>query len=618
MAYNSGDGAGTVTDNKTYNHGAYADVKPGTGITPPTGQVFLGWTLQGDTSGKVYVANDKIYMDGNKTLTAAFGPKILVTLTYTANNGLGDDVVISLQNNQQHTIRSNEYPTYTREGYQFIGWNTYSDGSGKTYKPGQTVIVDVGENVLYAMWEALIPITATKEWDFPLSGIGIERPIVYFTLYRVNAEGPPDTKIGTEQVPDAYVGASVTWANQLQTDGNGYTYQYYVKETTADGTDYTPPSFSKVESGLSVTNTYNYIDFTATKVWANAALVEIKPNIQLQLQVSTDGENYTNQGAPVTLTHGTTEYTWYNLPQQNAQGQGLTYRAREVAVPESYEVAYTDGTNATTITNTYQSVSFTVTKNWEVKDSLTPPATWPEIQLQLYQNGQPFRPYQHVPGQAANTFTHTWDGLPKYDINGAEYSYTARELVIPGGYAMTAVDGVDGNNLPFTTITNTKQPNTLTGTKVWQGDQPDDNMEVTLELYQTIKVEEGDPPSSYHKKYDEVIVKKEDGWQHTWDDLPASGTVDDQEVNFEYEITENPVPIGYYYDTVSSASLNVINVSQKISFTATKIWSGGINNRPEEITLYLERREIREDGTPMPEATWEKVSNTDYDLPKNT
>jgi uncharacterized repeat protein (TIGR02543 family) len=260
VTYSPGAGTGSVSDSEAYFYGSYADVRPGS-ITPPAGQVFLGWTLNGDTSGKIYVANDKIYIDGNKVLTAAFGPKLSTTLTYTANGGVGDPVVYNLQNNQQHTIIEN--PSYIKEGYHFIGWNTYANGSGQTFKPGQDVLVDGADNTLYALWEALIPITAAKAWDFP--ALGIARPTVWFTLYRINVDNT-ETAIGTKQVPDSATGGIVTWEGQLNTDGNGYTYQYYVKETNADGADYTPPSFSKVENGLTVTNRYEYIDFSATKV----------------------------------------------------------------------------------------------------------------------------------------------------------------------------------------------------------------------------------------------------------------------------------------------------------------------------------------------------------------
>ncbi len=330
VTYHPGVGTGSVEDDKTYFAGAYADVQPGT-INPPARQVFLGWTLAGDPSGKIYVANDKIFIDGNKLLTAVFGPKLQSSLVYKANGGVGDDVIYELQNNASHTIIPN--PSYTREGYQFIGWNTYANGSGLTYKPGQTVLIDGGENILYALWEELISVTAQKLWNFPAPGI--TRPDIWFTLYRTNADST-QIAVGTQAVPDAATGGAVTWNNLPKTDGNGYTYVYTVKETTDSGSDYTPPSFTKKEEDLTVTNTYEYIDFEVRKVWAGDDLPSEKPPIQVQLQVSTDGVNYVDKGNPVTLTSGMSQYKWYNLPKKDSQGFDLSYRAIESSVPASY------------------------------------------------------------------------------------------------------------------------------------------------------------------------------------------------------------------------------------------------------------------------------------------
>jgi uncharacterized repeat protein (TIGR01451 family)/pilin isopeptide linkage protein/uncharacterized repeat protein (TIGR02543 family) len=598
VTYKPGTGTGTVTDSKTYFHGAYADVQPGT-ITPPAGQVFLGWTLSGDTSGKIYVANDKIFMDGNKVLTATFGPKLQATITYKPNGGVGDDVVYNLQNNQSHTIIAN--PGYTREGYQFIGWNTAPMGVGQWYSPGVNVLVDGQDNILYAQWEPLITIFAQKGWNFLPPGS--ERPDIWFTLYRKDANDNV-TAIGTKKVESA----TIYWENQLHTNGSGFEYIYYVKETDAFGADYVPPSFEKQENGLVVINTYRFVDFTVTKVWAGDHLPAIKPTITVQLQVSVDGGDFVNHGVPVSLPDGTLSYTWLDLPLEDSQRRSLSYRAIESVKPDSYVVTYNHGATGTTITNTYQTTNYKAIKKWSDPNNLKPAGeNWPAIQLQLYQDGSAYGDYVQVPKQAESSFEHTWTKLPALKSDGTPHVYTARELVVPPRYRMTADDSVAGQ----TTITNTLSRDSLTGSKHWDGEAPSAGASVQLQLYQTKK---GVDPSVYRKPWGSpVTVTAADNWQHTWTGMPAVDNPANPTVEYEYEIEEVAAPAGYYYDTLSSASLYVTNVSQTTSFTALKAWEDGINSRPEKVTLYLERSS--DNGT-----TWERVTAAnnpgyaDYDL----
>ena len=43
--------------------------------------------------------------------------------------------------------------TMTREGFEFVEWNTAVDGSGMGYDPGETLTVGAEPIVLYAIWE---------------------------------------------------------------------------------------------------------------------------------------------------------------------------------------------------------------------------------------------------------------------------------------------------------------------------------------------------------------------------------------------------------------------------------------------------------------------------------
>jgi hypothetical protein len=38
-------------------------------------------------------------------------------------------------------------------GYEFAGWNTMPDGSGKTYLAGDSILLEETVTTLYAVWE---------------------------------------------------------------------------------------------------------------------------------------------------------------------------------------------------------------------------------------------------------------------------------------------------------------------------------------------------------------------------------------------------------------------------------------------------------------------------------
>ncbi len=583
VTYNSDGGGEAPLDSNIYAINSHAIVKDAP--TPPADKVFLGW--QNSKDQRIYYPGDAMLVNDNLTLTAQWGNvDIPSSLIYKPNTGSGEDITYNFLNNASHTIIAKP-ESYAKPGHQFIGWNTYANGSGIWFKPGQTVLVDGGENILYAQWEPFISVTATKLWNLPDPDIA--KPNVWFSLYRIAADAS-QTKVGeTQQVPGSN---TVTWDGMLKTDGNGYTYVYVVKETDANGADYTPPSFSKAENGLTVTNTYTYIDFKATKVWAGEHLPATKPMIGLQLQVSTNGGAWENLGNEVYLSTDTTSYLWPNLPAANSAGQALTYRAIESTVPKSFAVSYEHGAAGSTITNTYLSTSHTVEKIWS-EGNEPKPANWPAIEVQLYRDDLPYLQPVQVPAQTENTFSHTWVGLPQYRSNGTEYDYTAREMTPLTGYRV-----VHATANGTTTITNTLQSDAITGVKRWDGTP---GTSVSFQLYQ--KVAGSGSGSTYG---DPVTITAADNWQHTWTGLPASGPGG----NYEYYIEETAVPAGYYYDATQSSELLITNVSQTTSFTATKIGAGGINNRPSSITFYLEQCAVNCTN----DANWEKVTGSEHVL----
>lgn len=162
VTYVVAPGAGSVTDNRSYEYDALAVVKSGSGITPPANKVFLGWTtVEGGTTVTKYPGSTVQMKDQDITLYAVYGDKAsTVQLTYKPNGGDGTDIKQDkLLNNEPVTLLGAD--TFTRTGYHFTGWNTEANGTGTSFSAGASARVDNfgSGNVLYAQWT---PNTDTK------------------------------------------------------------------------------------------------------------------------------------------------------------------------------------------------------------------------------------------------------------------------------------------------------------------------------------------------------------------------------------------------------------------------------------------------------------------------
>lgn len=156
VTYALGGGSGNApVDSNGYARGAQAVVLPATGVTPPTGKVFLYWSAAGDST-RCYPGG-KLTVTGDMALTAVYGQTTeAVTVTYHSNFA-PDETYTTADMPNNSTIK---LPGYTglglpeNPGYTFAGWNTQADGSGTTFKSGSKVLVDTMDpgNHLYAIW----------------------------------------------------------------------------------------------------------------------------------------------------------------------------------------------------------------------------------------------------------------------------------------------------------------------------------------------------------------------------------------------------------------------------------------------------------------------------------
>lgn len=81
-----------------------------------------------------------------------------VSITYKANGGTGDDVVVQTAKGKPYVIPEN---TFTApKGKQFVSWNTNEFGTGTSYTVGSSLTPE--DNVtLYAIWDE-IPVETEK------------------------------------------------------------------------------------------------------------------------------------------------------------------------------------------------------------------------------------------------------------------------------------------------------------------------------------------------------------------------------------------------------------------------------------------------------------------------
>lgn len=72
------------------------------------------------------------------------------SLSYNANGGSGK---MSATNGTVNKSVKVAACSFTRDGYEFTGWNTKKDGSGKSYAAGSNYTLTEGDDVLYAQWK---------------------------------------------------------------------------------------------------------------------------------------------------------------------------------------------------------------------------------------------------------------------------------------------------------------------------------------------------------------------------------------------------------------------------------------------------------------------------------
>ncbi len=160
-------------------------------------------------------------------------------------------------------------------------------------------------------------------------------------------------------------------------------------------------------------------------------------------------------GSTYTITEGDLEtgFVFQSAELEITEGEG-TDSTFSGDVTTTGTIESTNTIYTVTYTNEYAITDVTVDKVWDDEDDAD--GLRPET-LELTLNGAPDGVEVPEPtvekSEDGNTWTYTWAGLPKKDVNGKEITYTVSEDEVPEGYECEETTTENGG-----TITNTHTP----------------------------------------------------------------------------------------------------------------------------------------------------------------
>lgn len=145
ISYNANNGSGAPSaQTKTYN----VTLKLSSTVPTRTGYDFLGWSTSNTATSATYAAGGNYTTNATTTLYAVWRLKTY-TISYNANGGNGAPANQTKTYGTALTL-SSTIPTKTN--YDFVNWNTKSDGTGTSYSKGGSYTANEG-TTLYATWK---------------------------------------------------------------------------------------------------------------------------------------------------------------------------------------------------------------------------------------------------------------------------------------------------------------------------------------------------------------------------------------------------------------------------------------------------------------------------------
>ena len=162
LSYDENGGTGTM-DSQSAESGQSVTVLANA-FTAPTGYTFQEWNTNGKGSGTKYAAGQSVTLTEDLTLYAVWSP-LSYTITLDAAGGTGGSGSIS-------AIFDEAMPNITipsREGYDFLGYFSEQNGSGKQYYDANGSStnnwITPSDATLYAAWKEQSGDTPATEGD---------------------------------------------------------------------------------------------------------------------------------------------------------------------------------------------------------------------------------------------------------------------------------------------------------------------------------------------------------------------------------------------------------------------------------------------------------------------
>ena len=392
------------------------------------GYIFQGWEYNGTTYREGETISN---IQSDITLVAQWNP-ITYSVVFDANGGTGTMERQTFTYDDAQSLTAN---TFTRDKYEFAGWNTATNGSGTSYDDEEEVENLTTSNgatiTLYAQWDKLYTVTfynigsllETKTQE--IVGGSIACPTINAPCDGYEFVGWSETAVANNSTSYTDVSCPITPTEDTEL------YAVYSQEAEGGGTEVATLTTSEI-SGAYIKNTTtqygNYTINSQSGTWGGLIYI---------------GENYIQISANTANRHLESPTFSGNISNITITGRHNATKSRNIYICSSNSIAQPSsgdigrGTIASSgISNQYTDwtdVAITVSGNY------TKFYVYADGGLQIQSIV-----VTYSGGGSTTTYTTTPDCCtPLAEITGMTFSAMTRSITVsvPDGYDNTNMDG---------------------------------------------------------------------------------------------------------------------------------------------------------------------------------
>ena len=291
------------------------------------------------------------------------------------------------------------------------------------------------------------------------------------------------------------------------------------------------------------------------------------------MMVQLYADNMPLEGKVVLLSNANNwMHTWDNLPKYADGGREVTYSARV----SSTLVDYTAKSTGMIIEMTYVPSSTTISAFVTWTDENDADGLRPDyITAQLVADGKPTGDKQVL--SATSGWTMTWSGYPIYK-NGSRVEYTF-QVDVPDGYEAVYHGVYDTSGLSAV-LTHKRLTQSLTGNIVW--DDRDNQSGGRMGRVAVYLCADG----SVINEDNRVWISAEDGWEHTFEDLPIYRD-GGKEIRYSMILASDP---GKYVPSTDKMTVTMRLDPEYVDVSLQILWDDNDNSdgaRPDYVSVTL-------------------------------